>query len=170
MPGWGSPDRAGTVSSYPREKRVTVFRRALRPLTTVAVAATLAVTASACGGTADEAGPEESTSSSSTTTSGATSGSASAEPGVEPVMIDVVVDGDSVSPNASRVEAAVGQPIVFRVTTDVAAEIHGHTDPEFTIDAEPGTSEHTVTIDRAGSYDVELHDPERLLVRVDVRP
>ena len=73
------------------------------------------------------------------------------------------------SPDAERVEASVGQQIVFRVSTDVPIEIHGHTNPEFTIEAQPGTSDHTTTIDQVGSYEIELHDPDRLLVRLDVR-
>lgn len=150
-------------------------RRPTRRTATALVVGALTLGLVACGGRADEDG----TGSDSTPTgSGSGSSSESASPGSPPatsstadsVVVDVTIEGGEVRPNGERLEATVGQPIVFRITTDVAAEIHGHSSPEFTIEAAPGTSEHTVTIDTPSSVDVELHDPERLLVRIDVRP
>ncbi|GAB3068867.1 hypothetical protein GCM10027215_02460 [Nocardioides zeae] len=143
----------------------------MRRCATTAVTALLVLSVAACGGRADDSdtsspSPEPGATSSSASTPGTAPSSSIAS---DALVIEVTVDGDSVSPDAERVEASVGQQIVFRVTTDVPIEIHGHTNPEFTIEAQPGTSDHTTTIDQVGSYEIELHDPDRLLVRLDVR-
>ncbi|HEY1134553.1 MAG TPA: hypothetical protein VGE77_08240 [Nocardioides sp.] len=146
------------------------MRPAVRRCATTVATALLVLSAAACGGQADDSdtgtdGPDASGSSATNAPSDPSSSSIAADA----LVIEISVDGDSVSPDAERVAATVGQQIVFRVTTDVALEIHGHTNPEFTIDAQPGTSDHTTTIDQVGSYEIELHDPDRLLVRIDVR-
>lgn len=147
------------------------MRPAVRRCATTAATALLVLSAAACGGRADDSdasspSPEPGAASSSASTPGEAPSSSIAS---DALVIEVTVAGDSVSPDAERVEATVGQQIVFRVSTDVPIEIHGHTNPEFTIEAQPGTSDHTTTIDQVGSYEIELHDPDRLLVRLDVR-
>lgn len=149
------------------------MRPAVRRCATTAATALLVLSVAACGGRADDSDPSTST----PETGGSSAASSGTSPSEAPsssiasdaLVIEISVDGDTVSPDAERVEATVGQQIVFRVTTDVPLEIHGHTNPEFTIEAQPGTSDHTTTIDQVGSYEIELHDPDRLLVRLDVR-
>ncbi|WZH52576.1 MAG: hypothetical protein PIR53_00910 [Nocardioides alkalitolerans] len=147
------------------------MRPAVRRCATTAATALLVLSVAACGGRADDSdtsdpSPEPGATSSSTSSPGEAPSSSIAS---DALVIEVTVAGDSVTPDAERVEATVGQQIVFRVSTDVPIEIHGHTNPEFTIEAQPGTSDHTTTIDQVGSYEIELHDPDRLLVRLDVR-
>lgn len=155
--------------------------RAVRPLVAVALATVVALAGAACGGQADEdtgsAGSSASSSSAGSSSAGASSdgtpsGEASTDASAIPedaVVIDVEIEGDTVSPNAERVDAEVGQPIVFRITSDTTSELHGHASPEFSFDIEPGTSEHTVTFDEPASVTVELHDPDRTLVQIVVR-
>lgn len=152
-------------------------RRPHRRTATALVAGALTLGLVACGGQADDADDSGSAPSSSDASPSTGSGSSGTTPSspessdtADSLVVDVTIEGGEVRPNGERLEATVGQPIVFRVTTDVPAEIHGHSSPEFTIEAEAGTSEHTVTIDTPSSVDVELHEPERLLVRIDVRP
>jgi hypothetical protein len=147
------------------------MRPAVRRCATTAATALLVLSVAACGGRADDSdtsdpSPEPGATSSSASSPGEAPSSSIAS---DALVIEVTVAGDSVTPDAERVEATVGQQIVFRVSTDVPIEIHGHTNPEFTIEAQPGTSDHTTTIDQVGSYEIELHDPDRLLVRLDVR-
>lgn len=154
---------------------------AVRPVVAVALATVVALAGAGCGGRADEdtgstglsassssAGASADASSTAGTPSGGASTDASAIP-EDALVIDVEIEGDTVTPNAERLDAEVGQPIVFRITSDTTSELHGHASPEFSFDIEPGTSEHTVTFEEPASVTVELHDPDRTLVQIVVR-
>ena len=111
------------------------MRPAVRRCATTAATALLVLSVAACGGRADDSdtsdpSPEPGATSSSASSPGEAPSSSIAS---DALVIEVTVAGDSVTPDAERVEATVGQQIVFRVSTDVPIEIHGHTNPEFTI-------------------------------------
>lgn len=89
---------------------------------------------------------------------------------VEPKVIEVSVEGDSLSPNGERVEVSVGQDIELDITADAPGEIHVHSNPERTL--EYGEGESTVTIpgiDTPSTVEVESHDLDKVIVQLEVR-
>ena len=88
----------------------------------------------------------------------------------EPKVIDVTVEGDSVTPSGDRVEVSVGQPITLHVTADAPGEIHVHSTPEQELEYEKGTSDVKLTpIDAPGTVDVESHTLDKVIVQLEVR-
>ncbi|HYF74390.1 MAG TPA: hypothetical protein VD864_16295 [Nocardioides sp.] len=87
-----------------------------------------------------------------------------------PKVIEVTIEGDSVTPNGERVEVAVGQDVELEVTADVPGEIHVHSSPEQALEYDAGTQTVTIEgIDKPGTVDVESHDPAKVIVQLEVR-
>ncbi len=136
-----------------------------RALTRLApLALVLAVALTACGGS-DDADPATDQSSTSTD---ASPGSESAAEG-DTVAVTVTREGDSFTPNGERVELGIGQTLVLTVDADEAGELHVHSTPEQDIAYDEGTSEHEITVDRPGVVEVESHDPDIILLQLEVR-
>ena len=109
------------------------------------------------------------------------SASASAEASADPtdptdaagegVMVDITLTEDGPDPQGERVEVAVGEPITLVVTSQIADEVHVHSDPEVSIAVEPGEEKsETFTIDRPGQVAVESHETHTTIVQLVVRP
>lgn len=81
--------------------------------------------------------------------------------------VEITFDGDSV-PQVQRVPVEVGEKVEIVVKSDQPGELHVHADPEQTLDYEAGTTTLTVTIDQPGVVDVERHDPESLVLQLEV--
>ncbi len=135
----------------------------------------LAGSLSACG---DDAEPStgspaasESSSSGSSPSNPSTSedGSGSDDAGDDTVVVELAREGDTFTPNGERVELAVGQTLVLQVTSDEAGELHVHSTPEQDLAYEAGTSEHEITVDRPGVVEVESHDPDSIVLQLEVR-
>lgn len=124
----------------------------LSPLT-ASLVLVLAAGLSACGG-GDADGP---------------AGSPGATRDGDRVAVTVTREGDSFTPNGERVELAVDQTLVLTVDADEAGEIHVHSTPEQEIAYDAGTSEHELVIDRPGVVEVENHEPDVVLLQLDVR-
>ena len=138
-----------------------------RALTRIApVVLVLAAALTACGGDgdADSPAPDQSTSSSPSDTS-PESGSESGDG----VAVTVTREGDSFTPNGERVELGVDQPLVLTIEADEAGELHVHSTPEQEIAYDAGTSEHEIVIDRPGVVEVESHEPDVILLQLEVR-
>lgn len=129
------------------------------PLTLV-----LALGLAGCGGESDDASTGSSGGQSS---SSGSSGSSSAEG--DTVSVTVTREGDTFTPNGERVEMAIGQTLDLTIEADTAGELHVHSTPEQEIAYESGTSEHQITIDRPGVVEVESHEPEVVLLQLEVR-
>ena len=108
----------------------------------------------ACGG-GDDADPPASTQ--AATTEG------------DSVAVTVTREGGELTPNGERVELGVGQTLVLTVTADEAGALHVHSTPEQEIAYEDGTSEHEITIDRPGVVEVESHEPDSIVLQLEVR-
>lgn len=117
----------------------------------------LAAGLTACGG--DDADPPATTSSSSPSPSS----------DGDTVALEVTREGDTFTPNGERVELEVGQTLVLTITADVAGELHVHSTPEQEVAYDAGTSEHEITIDRPGVVEVESHDPDSIVLQLEVR-
>jgi len=137
--------------------------------TTALAAALLTLTLTACG-SQDEASDDA-------TTPAPTPAQESASPSASPsataddgVVVDVRIADGAVTPQGERVEVGVGEPVTLRVSSDVADEIHVHSDPEHALDVEPGTpGELTFTIERPGQVAVESHHLHATIVQLVVR-
>ncbi len=86
-----------------------------------------------------------------------------------PKVIEVTIEGESVTPNGERVEVAVGQDVELDVTADVAGEIHVHSSPEQELEYGAGTTDKTLTIEQPGVVDVESHHLDQVIVQLEVR-
>ena len=74
-------------------------------------------------------------------------------------------------PTNAEAEAVAGQPIILEVSSDAADSIHVHSIPEhvFAVQARPG-QRFEFTVDVPGRVDVELHELNRTIVTITVRP
>ena len=137
-----------------------------RSLLAVGVAVLVAV--AGCGSTqAPPAAPTSSQAASAATTSASPSAPAPSAATVVPITIAAGV----VTPTNAEAEATVGQPIALEVTSDATDSIHVHSVPEhsFDVEARPG-QRFEFTVGVPGRVDVELHDLNRTIVTLVVRP
>lgn len=86
------------------------------------------------------------------------------------VVIDVVIDGGSVTPSNERIEAAVGETVTVRIESDADDELHVHAVPEHSFEIYPGTQETQFSVDVPGQVAVELHDTGKTVATLLVRP
>ena len=127
----------------------------------------LAASLSACGGDGDTDPPAtDQSASSSPSESPSDSGSSSTGGGA---AVTVTREGDSFTPNGERVELGVDQTLVLTIEADEAGELHVHSTPEQEIAYDAGTSEHEIVIDRPGVVEVESHEPDVILLQLEVR-
>jgi heme/copper-type cytochrome/quinol oxidase subunit 2 len=88
-----------------------------------------------------------------------------------PLVVNVTIAQGQVTPVNATLQAKVGQPITFRVTSDAADELHVHSVPdhEFKVAAAPNqTFQFSVNV--PGNVDVELHHLDRTVATIQVRP
>ncbi len=123
----------------------------------------LAASLSACGGDGDTDAPATDQSASS---SPSESPSSSTDDGV---AVTVTREGDSFTPNGERVELGIDQALVLTIEADEAGELHVHSTPEQEIAYDAGTSEHEIVVDRPGVVEVESHEPDVILLQLEVR-
>lgn len=136
------------------------MHRPLRQTVVVAAAMAAAVpTLAACGGSSDPGTTSAASSSSPTSGSSSTGGT---------TTIDITLKDGTVSPNGSRVEAELGEPIVLRIDADNAGELHVHSTPEQEIEFPAGASTRRLTVDQPGIVDVEDHALDQVVVQLQV--
>lgn len=86
-------------------------------------------------------------------------------------VVDITIAGGVVTPTNGQVQGEVGKPIVLQVDSDVADSLHVHSVPEHTFQVEPRPGqEFEFTVDVPGQVDIELHDLNRTVVTIQVRP
>ena len=87
-----------------------------------------------------------------------------------PVVLDVTIIDGEVTPRGARVELKVDQPLTLAVHSDVADELHVHTDPEQTFGVKRGSNQRfTVTVDQPGTVAGELHGADAVIAELLVR-
>ena len=128
--------------------------------------ATAALLAAGCGGSNTEshpAGPSESTVNPSQMTD------EQAPP--DRLLIEVSITGpDQVTPVNEQLHAAVKEPIVIQVSSDVDDELHVHSTPEHTFKVEPKPGQSfQFTVDVPGQVDVELHKLNKTIATIEVQ-
>lgn len=125
-----------------------------------------------CGGGGDTASTGSSTSGSATATT--PSGTAAPEltdqqEAPARLNIDVTIKGGQVTPTNEQFETRVNQPIVVRVNSDTADELHVHSNPEHSFTIEPKSGQaFQFTVDVPGKVDVELHEANKTIATINV--
>lgn len=84
-------------------------------------------------------------------------------------VVDVKITDSGVSPEAKQVTVKVGQPVTLHIDATKAGELHVHSSPEQHVEFPAGTSTRTITVNQPGLVDVEDHDLDALVVRLEVR-
>jgi hypothetical protein len=145
-----------------QESEAPVTRVPARALVVSALAMPLVL--AGCGGTASSAAGGSSSGSSSGPSSGS-SGSPSACGAARTIM----VKGSNVTPPPATVDVTAGCSVTLTVTADRSTVVHVHVvNIEKPIRAgTPAMIEFTPS--EPGVYEVELHDPDLLLVKLAVR-
>lgn len=82
--------------------------------------------------------------------------------------VEITVKDGTVTPNGTRVEASVGEPVTLHIDADRAGELHVHSTPEQEVEFTAGTSTERLTIDRPGIVDVEDHALDQVVVQLEV--
>jgi hypothetical protein len=142
-----------------------------RPLAVAAAAASvLCVLLAGCTSAPDSAAPPAGGGSSAASPAGGdTSGTAS--PAADALVVTITEANGEVSPNGQKLEARVGQQVVLDVTSDQDDEIHAHTGGEgYELEVKAGQPAHgTFTLTTAGSFEVESHELEKVIVVLNAR-
>ena len=132
--------------------------------------------AAGCGDDGDDGTATETPSASESTSQATESPSAtespteaSETPEPEGTVVQISFQGGEVTPAGERVEAKAGEPVTFEIDADAPGELHVHSTPDHEIEFEPGTSSHEIVIDQPGIVEVELHDPEIVVVQLELR-
>jgi hypothetical protein len=139
-------------------------------LKTLTALAAVALIAAGCGGSTSS-----DTSSSAASPSGApasTDAPQMSDQQAPPsrLVIDVTIKGGEVTPTNAQLDANAKEPIVIRVNSDVADELHVHSNPEhtFNVEAKNGQS-FQFTVDVPGKVDIELHHLDKTVATVAVQ-
>lgn len=92
-------------------------------------------------------------------------GSEQPDPGSSRIELDL--RGDE-APALERVEVPSGEEVEIVVTADQPGELHVHSEPAQVLEYDAGTTELTLSIDQPGVVDVERHEPEALVLQLEV--
>ncbi len=101
----------------------------------------------------------------------ATGGTSSSSAGAPATLtIPITIAGGQVSPNGQKITTSVGRPVVLQVTSDEADEIHAHIgDGGYELEVAAGTpTTGTFTPSSPGSFEIESHHLEKVIVILDV--
>jgi len=84
--------------------------------------------------------------------------------------VDIAVTGTTVDPAPAQVDLAVGETLRLVVTSDAGGAVHAHGFGDLEVPVTPGEPTTVeLTDDVPGLYEVEVHDPDLLLLQVAVR-
>lgn len=88
----------------------------------------------------------------------------------ERTTIDISIANGEIKPVNERVQAKLNQPIILKVTSDTADELHVHSNPEHTFAVKPGPPQtFQFSVDVPGRVDVELHDAGKTVATIAVQ-
>lgn len=137
---------------------------------TIVLAAAAALLAAGCGGSDKAENAEASTSTTPSVTTVAPSDMTNQQSPPNRLVIDVTIKGGEVTPTNAQLQGKVKNPIVIRVNSDAADELHVHSVPEHTFKIEPKAGQQfQFTVDVPGTVDVELHQLNRTVASIQVQ-
>jgi hypothetical protein len=145
----------------------TLNQTTLKTLTALAAAAF--ITAGCGGSTSSDTATSGSSAPATPSSTAAPQMSDQQEPPAR-LVIDVTIKGGEVTPTNAQFDANAKEPIVVRVNSDVADQLHVHANPEHTFDIEPKIGQSfQFTVDVPGNVDIELHQLNRTVATVTVQ-
>jgi hypothetical protein len=146
------------VTSIHRDKRL------------LAVLAAGALLIAGCGG-GGSSGAGQSSSSQPSASTVSPSDMQNEQKAPDRLLIDVTIKGGEVNPTNAQLQAKTNEPIVVKVDSDVADELHVHSTPDhtFKIEAKSG-QQFQFSVDVPGKVDIELHHLEKTIATVQVQP
>lgn len=89
------------------------------------------------------------------------------EPTPESGRIELTFEGAD-APTTERVSVEPGEEVELVIKSDEAGELHVHSEPEQVLEYAAGTTTLKLTIDEPGVVDVERHEPEALVLQLEV--
>ncbi|MBN3455526.1 hypothetical protein JNN96_16025 [Mycobacterium sp. DSM 3803] len=136
----------------------------------IVLAAAAALLAAGCGGSDKAENAEATTTTTPSVTTVAPSDMTNQQSPPNRLVIDVTIKGGEVTPTNAQLQGKVKDPIVVRVNSDVADELHVHSVPEHTFKIEPKAGQQfQFTVDVPGTVDVELHQLNRTVASIQVQ-
>jgi hypothetical protein len=86
------------------------------------------------------------------------------------LVVDVTIKDGTVTPTNEQLQAALKEPIVIRVNSDAADQLHVHSTPEHTFNVEAKPAQvFQFTVDVPGKVDVELHHMDKTIATITVQ-
>ena len=141
----------------------------LKLKTLTALAAAALITAGCGGSTSSDTATNGSSAPATPSSTDAPQMSDPQEPPAR-LVIDVTIKGGEVTPTNAQFDANAKEPIVVRVNSDVADQLHVHSNPEHTFNIEPKSGQSfQFTVDVPGNVDIELHQLNRTVATVTVQ-
>lgn len=135
----------------------------------IVLAAAAALLAAGCSGS-EKSNTSEATSTTPSVTTVAPSDMTDQQQAPNRLVIDVTIKGGEVTPTNASLQSKVKEPIVVRVNSDVADELHVHSTPDHTFKIEPRTGQQfQFTVDVPGTVEIELHQLSRTIASVQVQ-
>jgi hypothetical protein len=86
------------------------------------------------------------------------------------LVIEATIAHGAVTPTNEQLQAKVGEPIIVRIDSDVADELHAHSTPDHTFKVEAKANQSfQFTPSVPGKVEIELHTLNRVIATVDVQ-
>jgi len=87
------------------------------------------------------------------------------------LTINIVISKGKTTPSGEKINVRVGQQVILNVTSDTDDEIHAHTGGDgYELPVRAGTpAKGSFTLDSAGSFEVESHHLEKIIVILNAR-
>jgi hypothetical protein len=136
----------------------------------IVLAAAAALLAAGCSGSDKSTTAEGATSTTPSVTTIAPSDMTDQQQAPNRLVIDVTIKGGEVTPTNATLQSRVKEPIVVRVNSDVADELHVHSTPDHSFKIEPRAGQQfQFTVDVPGTAEIELHQLNRTIASVRVQ-
>ena len=140
-------------------------------------AATLALLLAGCTSSAEPqaaaspAGSGSPSASSSPATSPTSSSASSPSASNNTLTIDITIANGKTTPSGKKINVPVGEKVILNVTSDTDDEVHAHIGgPGYELQVKAGTpAKGEFTIDSPGSFEVESHHLEKIIVILNAR-
>lgn len=85
-----------------------------------------------------------------------------------PETVKITITEDGITPLGERIEIPRDVSVPIEITADREGSLHVHSTPEQELDFIDGVTAHDLTIDRPGIVEVEMHDPDVVVLQLKV--
>ena len=87
------------------------------------------------------------------------------------LTIDITIANGMTTPSGKKINVPVGEKVILNVTSDTDDEVHAHIGgPGYELQVKAGTpAKGEFTIDSPGSFEVESHHLEKIIVILNAR-